>query len=159
MAERGVRADLMGDIAVARLALEDMDAAARVHRAAFDERLPWLSGRHTSREDRDFFRTHVFNLCEVWGASGAQGLAGIVAFRDGWVDQLYVLPTAQGRGVGTKLLWVAQAAFPRLSIWTFQRNTGARRFYEGRGFVIVELTDGGGNEEQEPDVLYRWARG
>ena len=159
MAGSGVRADLIGEITLARLGLEDMDGAARVHRAAFDERLPWLSGRHTSREDRDFFRTHVFNLCEVWGASGPEGLAGIVAFRDGWVDQLYVLPRTQGRGVGTKLLWVAKAAFPRLSLWTFQRNTGARRFYEGRGFVATEQTDGTGNEEKEPDVLYRWARG
>jgi putative acetyltransferase len=47
MAGRGLRGDLMGEVTLARLALEDMDAAARVHRAAFDDRLPWLSGLHT----------------------------------------------------------------------------------------------------------------
>jgi putative acetyltransferase len=86
-------------------------------------------------------------------------LAGIIAFREDWVDQLYVLPAAQNRGVGSKLLSVAQTAFPQLSLWTFQRNTGARRFYEARGFLVVELTDGAGNDEKEPDVLYRWSRG
>ncbi|MGI8841133.1 MAG: GNAT family N-acetyltransferase [Caulobacteraceae bacterium] len=159
MAERGVRGDLMGEMALARLALEDMDAAARVHRAAFDDRLCWLSGRHTPAEDRHYFRDHVFNTCEIWGGADAEELVGIVAFREGWVDHLYVLPIAQNRGVGTRLLSVAQTAFPQLSLWTFQRNTGARRFYETRGFVVVELTDGAANEEKEPDVLYRWSRG
>jgi putative acetyltransferase len=41
-----------------------------------------------------------------------------------------------------------------LRLWTFQRNAGARRFYERNGFAAVELTDGLGNEEREPDVRY-----
>jgi putative acetyltransferase len=43
-----------------------------------------------------------------------------------------------------------------LHLWTFQRNDRARRFYEGRGFVLVRQTDGSGNEEKEPDALYVW---
>jgi hypothetical protein len=38
----------------------------------------------------------------------------------------------------------------------FQRNEDARRFYERQGCVLVELTDGAGNEEREPDALYAW---
>ena len=34
------------------------------------------------------------------------------------------------------------------------RNTGARRFYERHGFVEAGRTDGRGNEEGVPDVLY-----
>jgi len=30
--------------------------------------------------------------------------------------------------------------------------------YEARGFSSVEETDGSGNEEGEPDVLYHWRR-
>jgi hypothetical protein len=41
-------------------------------------------------------------------------------------------------------------------LWTFRRNEDARRFYERLGFCVVELTDGSGNEEREPDVLYAW---
>ena len=41
-----------------------------------------------------------------------------------------------------------------VNLWTFQRNTGARRFYERNGFIAVELTDGASNEEREPDVRY-----
>ena len=133
-----------------------MDDAALVHRASFNERLPWLSGLHTPDEDRRFYREHVFPACAVWGAFESGALVGIIGFREGWIDQLYVLPYAQGRGVGTALLEVARSDAEHLSLWTFQRNAAARRFYERRGFAVVRETDGAENEEREPDVLYRW---
>jgi GNAT superfamily N-acetyltransferase len=115
-----------------QLKLADMDAAARVHRTAFDRALPTLAGLHTPEEDRWFFWERVFTTCEVWGAFGGAEMTGILAFRQDWIDQLYVLPEAQGRGLGTALLQVAQNAFDRLQLWTFQRNVQARGFYEAR---------------------------
>jgi putative acetyltransferase len=141
-----------------RLTLNDMDAAAVVHRVSFDRALPWLAGLHTPAEDRAFYRGQVFKSCEVWGAERRSKLVGIIAYRPDWIDQLYVLPDAQGNGVGGDLLRLAQDAFPLLNLWTFQRNLCARRFYEVNGFVAVRETDGTTNEEKEPDVLYRWAR-
>ena len=64
----------------------------------------------------------------------------------------------RGRGVGGELLQVAKRAFNCLQLWTFQRNLGARRFYEAPGFELVEDTDGARNEEKEPDARYLWAR-
>ncbi len=142
-----------------QLKLDDMDAAARVVRTAFDQALPSLASLHTPEEDQWFFRERVFETCEVWGAfDGAAMMRGIIAFREDWIDQLYVLPTAQRRGVGKDLLQVAQNAFGRLQLWTFQRNAPARRFYEARGFALIQQTDGARNEEKEPDVLYLWTR-
>jgi GNAT superfamily N-acetyltransferase len=141
-----------------RLALEDMEAAAAVHRASFDRALPWLVGLHTPAEDRAFYRDEVFAACAVWGAERQSKLVGIIAFRRGWIEQLYVLPDAQRSGVGSTLLEVAQNTFPLLDLWTFQRNLPAHRFYAAHGFVAVRETDGSGNEEKEPDVLYRWER-
>jgi GNAT superfamily N-acetyltransferase len=143
---------------IRQLELADMDAAARVHRRAFDHALPWLTGLHTSDEDRWFYRERVFTGCQVHGAFEGDALAGIIAFRSDWIDQLYVLPEVQGRGVGSELLQVAKRAFDCLQLWTFQRNLGARRFYEARGFALVEETDGARNEEKEPDARYLWAR-
>ena len=135
-----------------------MDAAAAVHRASFDHALPLLAGLHTPDEDRVFYRTQVFSSCQVWGAEKQGKLVGIIAFREGWIEQLYVLPDAQGQGLGGDLLAVAQATFTPLCLWTFQCNRRARRFYELNGFVALRETDGSDNEENEPDVLYRWAR-
>jgi GNAT superfamily N-acetyltransferase len=141
-----------------QLELADMDEAARLHRAAFDQALPWLAGLHTPEEDRWFFRERVFGSCEVWGAFDGGLMTGMLAFRNDWIDQLYVLPDAQGRGIGTGLLKVAQNALDRLQLRTFLRNQRARRFYEARRFALVRETDGAGNEEREPDALYLWTR-
>ncbi|MCS3895660.1 GNAT superfamily N-acetyltransferase [Bradyrhizobium japonicum USDA 38] len=141
-----------------QLALTDMGAAAQVHRIAFDQAMPWLLGLHTPAEDRWFYRERVFPTCRVWGRFNDDELTGIIAFRDGWIEQLYLLPAAQGRGIGTELLDVAKGACDRLELWTFQRNTPARRFYEARGFTLVEQTDGARNEEREPDARYVWTR-
>jgi GNAT superfamily N-acetyltransferase len=141
-----------------QLQLADMDAAAGVHRRTFDHALPWLIGLHTPDEDRWFYRERVFTGCQVHGAFEGDALVAIIAFRSGWIDQLYVLPEVQARGVGSELLQIAKRACERLQLWTFQRNLGARRFYEARGFALVEETDGTRNEEKEPDARYLWTR-
>ena len=141
-----------------RLLLSDMEAAARVHRISFDHALPWLTGLHTPEEDRWFYRKRVFTTCTLWGAFDHDVMSGMIAFHDDWIDQLYVLPDAQRRGAGSELLDVAKRACERLQLWTFQRNLRARRFYEARGFALVEETDGTGNEEKEPDARYLWTR-
>jgi len=46
------------------------------------------------------------------------------------------------------LLEKAKAATAELSLWTFQQNLRARRFYERHGFVVVTETDGADNEEK-----------
>jgi GNAT superfamily N-acetyltransferase len=145
-------------LSIRQLELADMDAAAGVHRAAFDHALPWLAGLHTPEEDRWFYRERMFKTCTLWGAFDRDVITGMIAFRDDWIEQLYVLPEAQGQGVGTELLDVAKRASKRLQLWTFQRNASARRFYEARGFALVEETDGTGNEEKEPDSRYLWTR-
>jgi putative acetyltransferase len=142
-----------------QLTLEDMDSAAGVHRRSFDQALPTLAGLHTPDEDRWFFKERVFAACRIWGYFEDTVLIGFIAFRDGWIDQLYVLPSSQGQGVGAALLQVAQSRADCLSLWTFQRNQSARRFYEKHGFVLVKETDGARNEEKEPDAMYSWRHG
>src|SRR5438477_9397725 len=136
-----------------QLNLSDMDAVARLQRLAFAERLPWLADLHTPEEDRWFFRERVFKSSDVWGALDHSALIGFIAFREGWIDQLYVLPEAQRHGVGSALLEIERSRFPRLCLWTFQRNQGARAFYEAMGFVLVSEADGSDNEQRETDAL------
>ena len=145
-------------LSIRQLELADMDAAARVHRTSFDHTLPWLIGLHTPEEDRWFYRERMFKSCALWGAFDGDAMTGVIAFHDDWIEQLYVLPEAQGRGCGTELLDVAKRASERLQLWTFQRNAQARRFYQAQGFVLAEQTDGAGNEEKEPDARYLWMR-
>jgi GNAT superfamily N-acetyltransferase len=144
---------IRGSMTMKRLVRSDAEAAARVHRAS-----SWLAGLHTPDEDRAYFADVVFDACEVWGSFDSHELVGFIAFRDNWIDQLHVLPAYQGRGIGGALLGVAQARFSELQLWTFQSNKAARSFYEHRGFVLAEQTDGSRNEEREPDVRYVWRK-
>ncbi|WKA32002.1 GNAT family N-acetyltransferase [Bradyrhizobium roseum] len=146
-------------LSIKQLDFADADAAARIHRASFDHALPWLAGLHTPDQDLWFYRERVFATCTVWGAFEGHEMRGVIAFRDDWIEQLYILPEAQGRGLGSQLLDIAKRSSERLQLWTFLRNVPARRFYEARGFVLVVRTDGARNEEKEPDARYLWTRG
>ena len=124
--------------------------------------MPWLPELHTPDDDRRFLREVVLPQQEVWVAETDDVVAGFTALgtREGveFMEHLYVAPEHQRRGIGTTLLEKAKARRPvGFRLWVFQRNAGARDFYERHGFRLVELTDGSGNEENEPDALYQWA--
>jgi putative acetyltransferase len=139
----------------------DADAAMAVQRAALAATLPGLHNPHAADEDRAWIRG-VFANFSVYLAFDGGRVVG-VASRDGeWLSQLYVAPERTRQGIGQRLLDTmiedaANAAIPVFKLWTFQRNAGARRFYERNRFVAVEFTDGRGNEEREPDVRYERA--
>jgi GNAT superfamily N-acetyltransferase len=149
------------DIVIRRAAIDESDAIARLLRHVMKTCLPYLPDLHTPAEDRAFVRDRTFARCAVWVAasppSGAM-IHGFCAFRDGWVDQLYVDPAFHRQGLGARLLAQAKAAHPALQLWVFQRNLPAIAFYEAQGFHLVRRTDGRDNEEREPDALYAWAR-
>jgi ribosomal protein S18 acetylase RimI-like enzyme len=121
-------------------------------RRSFDDCLPDLAGLHTPEEDECFFRDILYPSCEVWGAFMRKTLVGIIAFHAGEIEQLYIHPTAQRRGIGTMLLARAKAAArmagTTLERSTFQCNVGARRFYESHGFMAMAFSDGAHNEER-----------
>ena len=64
-----------------QLGLEDVDAAARVVRAAFDQALSSLAGLSIRpRKTNGSFRERVSETCEVWGAFDSAGMTGMIAF-------------------------------------------------------------------------------
>ena len=140
-------------VAIRRADAGDAEAVARLFRAVRRAHLPYLPELHTPDEDLWFFRNRVFVECEVL-VGGAPD--GFIAFRQAWVDHLYVGTEHQRRGLGSALLAKAMRAYPRLRLWAFQRNAAAIRFYLKRGFRELERTDGSRNEEREPDVLMEW---
>jgi|SRR5215213_8218165 len=93
----------------------------------------------------------------VWVAEEDARIVAFSGIKDEELTHLYVDPAAQNRGVGSELLEHAKTVSPaRIQLWVFQKNEGARRFYERHGFRLVELTDGAGNMEREPDARYEW---
>jgi GNAT superfamily N-acetyltransferase len=138
-----------------------MPALARLHRHTVSVSLPFVPHLHTPQEDAWWFAERLFALNEVWLADAADGAGdpdGYVAFRADFIEHLFVRPEKQGAGLGVLLLDKARENAAELTLWTFQQNHRARRFYERHGFTAIRLTDGADNEEKLPDVLYRWRR-
>jgi CubicO group peptidase (beta-lactamase class C family)/ribosomal protein S18 acetylase RimI-like enzyme len=91
-------------------------------------------------------------------AEAADGsVAGFVRFghdpdgsANGYVHSLYVHPRAAGRGTGRRLLEHAvgaltAAGYPAVTLWVFEANERARRFYAAAGFA----PDGSRRVEEE----------
>lgn len=131
--------------------LEDAPDLARICRAARKSAMPYLPDLHTREEDLAFFESELASSrCQVALLGGE--VVGFACVRDGWLNHLYISPGFQGQGVGSELLNHFRAEIEQF--WVFQRNFSARHFYQKRGYVEVELTDGEGNEEKEPDVRF-----
>ena len=129
---------------------------AHIARLARHHALPDLPESHTVAEDEDFFSHRVFETDTVLVALDGSGtILGFIAFADGWVNHLYVLPDFQRLGIGARLLQKAKEAWPRLQVWSSEHNTAALRFFEKQGFVPVNRPE---NEEHEPDIVLRWDR-
>ena len=135
---------------------DEIDAIVEVHLASF-RGLTFLPLVHSDQEIRRWLRDEMLPSHEVWVAESDGDVAGFAALKGDLLGHLYVRPDLQRRGVGTALLEVVKQERPDgFHFWVFQRNEAARSFYESRGCRLVELGDGSGNEEREPDARYEW---
>ncbi|SDX07692.1 GNAT family N-acetyltransferase [Paenibacillus sp. CF384] len=82
-------------------------------------------------------------------------VVGIIAFNEREVSQLYIHIDHQGIGIGQTLLDQAkEQSSGKLTLYTFEINEIAQRFYEKNGFTVISR--GHENEENLPDILYEW---
>jgi ribosomal protein S18 acetylase RimI-like enzyme len=146
-------------IEVRRAAATDADAVADVYLASFHATYAFGLA-HTNEEVRGWLAGIVAGSTtrsETFVAESNVMIVGMMVLDDAGIDQLYVLPTWQGRGIGSRLVDIAKSERPTgLALYTFQINNRARRFYERHGFVATWFGDGSTNEERQPDVRYEW---
>jgi GNAT superfamily N-acetyltransferase len=109
---------------------------------------------------------------EIWVATDdgdtAVGFVSVGSPRDadpgpgeGELRAIYLAPEVVGQGVGRALLACGEAALARLgyavaTLWVFEANARARRFYERNGW-IEQLGSGPGPWGWAPSVRYRKA--
>ena len=134
----------------------DADAIANVYSVSF-RLLTFLPILHTIDEYRWFIAHVILKECEVTVAEDETGIIAFLARQGEEIRLLYTRPDRIGMGAGTQLIDAAKSSgIDALELWCFQANERARRFYEARGFRAIRFTDGADNEEQMPDIRYRW---
>lgn len=119
----------------------------------------WMPRLHTPEAVADFYRNEVYRDNKLFVAETAGETAGMMALtKDGLVRALYVGNRFRRRGIGSHLLERAKRELGDVvNLWTFQANVEALTFYQHRGLVEVNRTDGD-NEENLPDILLEWRR-
>jgi GNAT superfamily N-acetyltransferase len=142
-------------ITLRRATADDAAAVAEVFLGSFHATYAFPLA-HTDDEVRGWIRDVLIPTSEVWVADDDGAVVALMAVGPGELDQLYVAPDRLGEGIGRRLVDLAKERSPAgLSLWTFQVNERARRFYERNGFRAMEFTDDR-NEERQPDVRYEW---
>lgn len=133
---------------------DDVEAIAALYERSFAT-LTYLPVLHTLDEHRAWFaRRLAEHEGWVWDEDGVRGFMVLTPSE---LMYIYLDAGWTGRGIGSALLDHAKARRPAgFTLWTFQQNSGARRFYERHGLRAIEFTDGSGNEERTPDVRYEW---
>lgn len=111
-----------------------------------------------SFEDHIFFLNNILNRDnQIYIATDNNKVAGMIAFNENEINQLYIHNDYQGKGLGKKLLDMAKInSGGRLTLYTFEVNYKAQRFYERNGFKIIGK--GHENEEKLNDIKYEWVK-
>ncbi len=146
-------------IEIAPMRSDQLGEVVRVWVASRWKALPWLEERmgYSDEQNLAHFRDVIAAESEVLVALAQDRVVGLMALGNAEIDQLFIDPSWQRRGVGTALLDLARARFPGgLGLFTHQRNTRARAFYEKHGFAAVRLGVSP-PPESEPDVRYEWS--
>jgi GNAT superfamily N-acetyltransferase len=125
-------------------------------RAAF---MPYAPSAHSEPELRAWVAGHLVPGSGVTVAQCRGTVVAVMATERtdaaSWISQMAVTPPLVAQGIGRRLLAHALATLPSpIRLYTFQANTGARRFYERHGFHAIRFGHGRDNEERCPDVLY-----
>jgi putative acetyltransferase len=94
---------------------------------------------------KEELRNKYLPIAETWVAEESGSLIGFISLLENYVGGLFVAPTKQGLGVGTKLIEQARLEKGHLNVGVYDKNIDARRFYTKNGFTYI-------SEEVQPET-------
>ncbi len=114
---------------------QDVVGIAAVHRRACLIAYAFMGWSYSEQDVRDWYGTKFREW--TWGlvAEVEDAIVGFVACGNAHLDQLFVDPGHQRRGLGARMLAAAMERTPPVeTLNVYQQNRAARRFYERHGF-------------------------
>jgi ribosomal protein S18 acetylase RimI-like enzyme len=135
----------------------DLEATVQLWYQTWHQTFPQIRHPQPYAQWQARFRDDLAVRGNVWIAELEDQIVGfvIVMKQEQWLDQLFIDPMYQNRGIGSALLDKAKAICPQgLELHTLQQNTKACAFYERHGFKASKLSINKINGQ--PNVEYYW---
>jgi ribosomal protein S18 acetylase RimI-like enzyme len=131
----------------------DVKAISGIHHRACLIAYAFMNWRYPIDEVERWYAGKFAEWSWTLAALDADVMAGFIALKDRHIDQLYVDPAHQRRGIGSLLLEQAIEKVPgRITLDVFEDNIGARAFYEKHAFLARDRWMN--TEEGAIDLLY-----
>ena len=121
---------------------ENLDLAARIHTESWQDShrsfcTPDFVAAHDQKHQRIYLEEELRAGKQVYMLIKDQPL-GSVSVKDSLIENLYVLPEAQGQGFGTELLLFAIHKCDGVPcLWILDSNQRAQALYERYGFCLT----------------------
>lgn len=135
----------------------DSEACAQIIRDWGDE-TPWMVPLDNLAPMKEFWSV-IFAAEIGWVAHRNRQILGFCARTEDNNTGLYVAKKARGNGLGKALLDRAKEDQHWITVWAYEKNEDARRFYRHEGLVEIgrkmEAFDDGSSLM---DVEHRWTR-
>lgn len=144
-------------IEIASYKIEDLENIVELWHYTWHQTFPHLHHPQTYVEWKVRFRDEIAVFNTIWTAKIGHEIVGFIAVNQAkrTIEQLFILPKYQNRGVGSLLLQTAKSVCQTgLKLYTLQHNDKARKFYEKHGFKIGETTINPVNGQ--PSISYYW---
>lgn len=132
----------------------DVEACVKILCAWNDEH-EWLTPLSERPELLAFWREY-FEKTSVWVAQIDDRIVGFCVRDDDNLGALYVAADMRRAGIGKQLLDRAKADRDWITVWAYEKNTEALRFYRREGLVEVSRDVEEGSELV--DIEHRWVK-
>ncbi len=119
------------------------------------EETPWMA-ELDERQSMQAFWSDLFNTDLVWVAEIEGRIVGFCTRDEDNIGALYVVPEVRSTGIGKRLLDMAKADRDWITVWAYEENIHALRFYRREG--LVEICREIEAESNLMNIEHRWTR-
>jgi len=116
----------------------------------------WLGPLNEFERLVEWWTGCLLNVETSWVAEENGKVVGFCVRQDDNITGLYVSSEARGRGVGKSLLNMAKVDRKWITVWAYEQNPRARKFYRREGCVEVSRETEEGTALV--DVEHRWTK-
>lgn len=117
------------------------------------EETPWMAELDERGSMQAFWRD-IFETDKVWVAQTGSRIVGFCTRDDDNIGALYVIAGERSTGIGKRLLDLAKADRDWITVWAYEKNKDALRFYHREG--LVELKREIEVESNLMNIEHRW---